>query len=102
MRFDWANGVNSCPHPILIKLESCWDKWLLSASCRKLEGYSQHKLFIHEDLPPDARTNKHKESVHRTTSTSKQPDNGTTPNLKLNSSGDTNLKDAVEEHDSTS
>lgn len=35
----------SRPHPILIKLESCWDKRLLLASCRKLKGYSDYKLY---------------------------------------------------------
>ena len=44
----------SCPRPILIKFESCWDKRLILASCRKLKGYSNHKLFIREDLPPEA------------------------------------------------
>ena len=48
----------SRPRPILIKLESCWDKRLLLASSRKLKGYSDHKLFIREDLPPEARGNR--------------------------------------------
>ena len=48
----------SRPRPVLIKLESCWDKRLLLASCRKLKGYSDHKLFIREDLPPEARANR--------------------------------------------
>ena len=46
---------HSRPRPVLIKLESCWDKRLLLAACRKLKGYSDHKLFICEDLPPEAR-----------------------------------------------
>ena len=48
----------SHPRPVLIKLESCWDKRLLLASCRKLKGYSDHKLFIREDLPPEALANR--------------------------------------------
>ena len=54
-RVNVNTNSNSHPHPILIKLNSCWDKCLLLASCRKLKGYSQHKLFICEDLPPEAR-----------------------------------------------
>ena len=56
-RLGCKGDLNSQPHPrsVLIKLESCWDKRLLLASCRKLKGYSDYKLFIHEDLPPEAR-----------------------------------------------
>ena len=46
---------DSRPRPILIKLVNCWDKRLLLSSCRKLKEYTPHKLFIREDLPPDAR-----------------------------------------------
>lgn len=47
--------INSQSYPrlILIKFESCWDKRQILASCRKLNGYSDHKLFVREDLPPE-------------------------------------------------
>ena len=53
------------PRPVLIKLENCWDKRLLLAACRKLKGYSDHKLFIREDLPPEARISRRASSVSR-------------------------------------
>ena len=37
------NILQMRPRPILIKLDSCWDKLL--ASCRKLKGYSNNKLL---------------------------------------------------------
>ena len=46
------------PRPVLIKLGSCWDRRLLLASCRKLKGYTKSKLFLREDLPPDARSSR--------------------------------------------
>ena len=64
------------PRPILIKLENCWDKRLLLSSCRKLKDYPVNKLFIREDLPPEARQRK----PPRSTS-----DNSSTPALKSTS-----------------
>ena len=32
--------------------------FLLLASCRKLKNYSQKKLFLREELPPEARTSR--------------------------------------------
>ena len=53
-RSEHSVSGDSRPRPILIKLVNCWDKRLLLSSCRKLE-YTPHKLFIWEDLTPDAR-----------------------------------------------
>ena len=50
-----AINSQSRPRPLLIKFESCWDKRLILASCRKLKGYSDYKLFIRDDLLPEAR-----------------------------------------------
>ena len=48
------------PRPLLIKLESTWDKKLPLASSRKLKGYTISRLFLREDLPPEARSAKTK------------------------------------------
>ena len=45
---------------MLIKLDNCWDRRLLLSSCRKLKYYSVSRLFLHEDLPPEARTSRPK------------------------------------------
>lgn len=44
------------PRPLLIKLDNYWDRRLLLAACRKLKGYSESRLFLREDLSPDARS----------------------------------------------
>ena len=42
------------PRPILITLDSGWDKRLLLSKCRNLKGFSTYKrLFLRADLPPD-------------------------------------------------
>ena len=51
---------NTRPRPLLIKVDNFWDRRLLLSSCRKLKGYSVSKLFLREDLPPEARTSKRK------------------------------------------
>ena len=48
------------PRPMLIKLDNCWDRRLLLSSCRKLKDYSVSRLFLREDLPPEARTSRPK------------------------------------------
>ena len=48
------------PRPLLIKVESTWDKRLLLASSRKLKGYTISRLFLREDLPLEARSAKMK------------------------------------------
>ena len=53
------------PRQVLIKLENCWDKRLLLAACRKLKVYLDHKLFIREDLPPEACLSRRTPSVSR-------------------------------------
>ena len=52
---------NTRPRPLLIKVDNFWDRRLLLSSCRKLKGYSVSKLFLREDLPPEARASKRKE-----------------------------------------
>ena len=61
------------PRPILIKLKNYWDKRQLLSSCRKLKDYSVNKLFIRENLPPEARQRKPPQSTS---------DNSSTPALK--------------------
>ena len=90
-----AGDSHSRPRPVLIKLESCWDKRLLLAACRKLKGYSDHKRFIREDLPPEARNTRRTSSnsgtgasggtVTRTPSTSSDIVYGKSSNLHSNS-----------------
>ena len=43
------------PRPLLIKLANCWDRRLLLSSRRNLKSFEKYKLFIREDLPPEAR-----------------------------------------------
>ena len=53
------------PRPLLIKLDNYWDRRLLLAACRKLKGYSESRLFLREDLPPDARSRRTNTNVHK-------------------------------------
>ena len=53
-------SLSAWPWPLLIKLESTCDKRLLLASSRKLKGYTISRLFLREDLPPEARSAKTK------------------------------------------
>ena len=58
------------PRPLLITLDSDWDKRLLLSKCRNLKGFPTYKrLFLRADFPPDhpQRANRH------TTQTSHQP-----------------------------
>ena len=48
------------PRPLLIKLDNYWDRRLLLSSCRKLKDYTVSRLFLREDLPPEARTTRSK------------------------------------------
>ena len=42
------------PRPILITLESDWDKRLLLSKCRNLKGFSTYeRLYLRADFPPD-------------------------------------------------
>ena len=42
------------PRPILITLDSDWDKRLLLSKCRNPKGFSTYKsLFLRVNLPPD-------------------------------------------------
>ena len=49
---------NSCPHPLLIKCGNAWDRRLLLAARRELKSFDKFKLYLREDLPPDARSPK--------------------------------------------
>lgn len=42
------------PRPLLIKLDNCWDRRILLSSRRSLKFFEKYKLFIREDLPPQA------------------------------------------------
>ena len=53
------------PRPMLIKLDNCWDRRLLLSSCRKLKDYSVSKLFLREDLPPEARISRPKGQANK-------------------------------------
>lgn len=58
------------PRPLLITLDSDWDKRLLLSKCKNLKGFSTYKrLFLRADLPPNhpLRANQ------LTTQTSHQP-----------------------------
>ena len=50
-------GKDSAPtshRPMLITLDSDWDKRLLLSKCRNLKCFSTYKrLFLRADLPPD-------------------------------------------------
>ncbi len=43
------------PRPILLKLSSTWDRRLIMSNVGKLKEYTIKRLFIREDLPPEAR-----------------------------------------------
>ena len=58
------------PRPILITLESDWDKRLLLSKCRNLKEFPTHKkLFLRADLPPD-----HPQRGNRRSSETSHPD----------------------------
>lgn len=54
---------DSRPRPLLIKLVSVWDKRLVLSSVRKLRDYSVPRLFVREDLSPEAREDRRDRSV---------------------------------------
>ena len=41
--------------PLLVRLASVWDRRLLLSSKYKLKGFSEAKLFVREDRPPNER-----------------------------------------------
>ena len=76
----------SRPRPVLVKLESVWDRRLLLANRRQLKTYTAHKIFIREDIPLEIRLKNLKSSSaippssHTLTQeTPKQPINEPTP-----------------------
>ena len=52
---DVSGPISSPPPPLLIKLSGVWDKRLIMASVRKLRDYTISKLYICEDLSPEAQ-----------------------------------------------
>ena len=46
---------SSRPRPLSIKLDNCWDRRILLSSRRSLKFFEKFKMFIREDLPPQAR-----------------------------------------------
>ena len=66
-RLGCRNDQCSCtvrPHPLLIKLGSVWDRRLLLASCCKLKGFTDNRLYLREDLPPELREKRNSASAH--------------------------------------
>ena len=53
------------PRPVLVKLESAWDRRLLLANRRKLKTYTKYKLFIREDLPLKDRLKRQRSSTNQ-------------------------------------
>ena len=51
-----SESTSARPRPLLIKLDNYWNRRLLLSSSRKLKEYTVSKLFLREDLPPEART----------------------------------------------
>ena len=43
------------PRPVLIKLDTVWNRRLVLASKRKLKGFRIERLFLREDLSVEAR-----------------------------------------------
>ena len=57
------------PRPLLIKLNNYWDRRLLLAAHFTLKSFEKYKLYLREDLPPQAR-----QSSNRKSSNSSQHD----------------------------
>ena len=55
-RLGHRSESSAWPRPLLIKLDNHWDRIL--TPCRELKDYTVSKLFLREDLPPEARTTK--------------------------------------------
>ena len=53
-RFNSAS-IDSPPRPLLVKLSNMWDKRLILAAKRNLKNFSTKRLFLREDLSPEAR-----------------------------------------------
>ena len=60
---------SSRPRPLLIKLNNFWDRRLLLAARFTLKSFEKYKLYLREDLPPQAR-----QSFNRKSSNSSQHD----------------------------
>ena len=53
------------PRPLLVKLDSEWDRRILLSSRYKLKGYEAAKVFLREDLPLDIRKDREKQRRER-------------------------------------
>ena len=67
--------------PLLVRLASVWDRRLLLSCKYKLKGFSEAKLFVREDRPPNARKTFTKQPVsqqvfHNDMATAKSPAQG--------------------------
>ena len=56
--------------PLFIRLASVWDRRLLLSSKYKLEGFSEAKLFVMEDRPPNERKSSTKQPASQQVSES--------------------------------
>ena len=54
---DGDQAAPTRPRPIVLKLVSPWDRWLVLdlANRLKLKEYSTKGIFVREDLPPEVR-----------------------------------------------
>ena len=53
---------SSQPRPLLIKLNNYWDRRLLLAARFTLKSFEKYKLYLREDLPPQARPSSNRKS----------------------------------------
>ena len=53
---------SSRPRPLLIKLNNYWDRRLLLAARFTLKSFEKYKLYLREDLPPQARQSSNRKS----------------------------------------
>ena len=58
------------PTPVLIKLETGWDRKIILLNKRKLNEYSTPRLFLREDVPPNQRL---RQKVERPSSNDAEP-----------------------------
>ena len=83
-----SESTSTRPRPLLIKLDNFWDRRLLLAACRKLKGYSDSRLFLREDLPPDARSRRTNTNTLKTASS----ESGSSPRSKNSSLSDSSTQ----------
>ena len=52
-----------CPHPVIVRFASAWDRRLILPSRLKLKNYTEHRLFLCKDRPPTLKPQPDHESV---------------------------------------